>query len=135
MIAVSPVSAAGGAVELSGDSVYYTLPTGFLDTDTFVYVVSDGHCRGIGSGLVTVTVQPDSSAPSPGIIENLGNGSFKVTFSGVPGLNYRIQYSANLSGGTWVDLGSQEADFFGQLQIVDTPPFYAPARFYRSVCP
>lgn len=47
----------GGAVAITGTTATYTPPLDFIGTDSFVYVVADPQ-GGLGTGTVTVTVQP-----------------------------------------------------------------------------
>jgi hypothetical protein len=60
--------------------------TGFIGTDMFTYVVSDGR-GGTATGSVVVTVT-SASAPPCDIVtgpEMLPNGHFHVVFAGIPG--------------------------------------------------
>jgi len=49
-------SVAGGSVQISGNTVTYTPPTGFTGKDSFVYFISDAQ-GSLGSATVTLTVQ------------------------------------------------------------------------------
>jgi len=134
IVGVSSNSAAGGLVRLKGNWVYYTPPAGPADPDTFTYMLTDGHCA-IVPGLVTVTIGTNNSQFANFRIENLGDGSFRLSFAGIPGRLYRIQYCEDLANPTWQDLTSITADSLGEYEYVDTPPAGAPSRFYRSVSP
>ncbi len=67
--AVSPTSAAGGAVSLAGGLVTYTPPKDFNGLDSFTYTVcDDGTTNGVpdpkcATGTVNVTVTPVNDAP------------------------------------------------------------------------
>ena len=135
IVGVSSNSAAGGSVYLRGNWVFYTPPPEFTNTDTYTYQVSDGHCGGIATGVVTVLVKTDNSPSGNFTIQRLANGTVLLTFNGIPGYRYRIQYSDSLASPNWQDLGTQTADGFGGYQFLDAPPQNAPARFYRSVWP
>jgi hypothetical protein len=64
-----------------------------------------------------------TTVPSPNVmIQNLGNGTCRIRFDGIPGETYRIQYTENLQVPDWQLLGSATADDSGEVQIIDTPP-------------
>jgi hypothetical protein len=131
---VSSSSEHGGAVVLVGNWVYYTPPGGWTNTDTFTYTVSDGHC-GTDVGTVTVQIRPDNPQPSNVAIQMPGDGSIRLTFTGIPGFTYRIQYTDSLSNMAWQTVATQTADAFGACECVDWPSTNAPMRFYRVVWP
>ena len=135
IIGVSSNSAAGAAVELKGNWVYYRPPAGFTNTDTLTYSVSDGHCGGIAVGTVTVQIQTNNAPSANFTIQDLGDGSFKLKFAGIPGWTYRIQYAEDLTNPNWQDLATPTADEFGAYEYTDRPPVNTPSRFYRSVWP
>jgi hypothetical protein len=134
VIEVSSNSAAGGSVSLSGPWIYYAPPAGMVVSDTFTYTVSDGHC---GTAVGTVTVQPDSRIPQPSHfnIAKMGDGSLQLSFDGMPGGTYHLQYTESLSPASWQPLTSQTADGFGVFQYTDSPVTGAQGRFYRAVWP
>ena len=134
VIAVSSNSAAGGNVSLNGPWIYYAPPAGGAASDTFTYTVSDGHC-GTDMGTVTVQVTTDNPQPLHFAIGRMGDGSLQLTFDGIPGETYHIDYSDSLSPPNWQMLTNQTADGFGVIQITDWPLTNAPARFYRAVWP
>jgi hypothetical protein len=86
-------------------------------------------------GAVTVRVTSDNSQFSNFRIENLGDGSFRLSFAGIPGRTYRVQYSDTVVNPIWHDLATNTADPLGQYEYVDRPPPEAASRFYRSVTP
>ncbi len=63
--AVSPASAQGGTVSLSGTTITYTPRLNFNGADTFTYTLSDG-VGGAATGTVTVNVASLNDAPIPG---------------------------------------------------------------------
>jgi hypothetical protein len=63
------------------------------------------------------------------------DGSLQLTFDGIPGETYGIDYSDSLSPPNWQMLTNQTADSFGVIEITDWPLTNAPARFYRAVGP
>jgi hypothetical protein len=134
VIEVSSNSAAGGAVSLDGSWIYYAPPVGGATNDSFTYTVSDGHC-GSALGTVTVQLQADNPQPSHFAIGRMGDGSLQLTFEGIPGDTYHLEYSDSLSPPNWQVLTNQTADDFGVLQFADWPVTNATGRFYRAVWP
>jgi len=134
VIAVSSNSAAGGAVSLSGSWINYTPPASGATNDTFTYTVSDGHC-GTAVGTVAVQLKAGNPQPSRFGIAKMGDGSVQLTFAGIPGETYHLEYSESLSPPNWQALTNQSADSSGVLQFADWPANNAPARFYRAVWP
>ena len=119
VISFSSVQSPSGdaTVFASGTLVYYS-PGTTGDGATFTYTVSDGHS---GTDTKTVTVNVASSF---GVvtITNSGNASVTLSFYGIPGSNYFVQRSVNLS--TWADAsGALTAPSSGLVQYTDvTPP-------------
>jgi hypothetical protein len=134
IIGVSPNSTGGGSVGLTNNWVYYAPPTNSSTFDTFTYTVSDGHCD-TDVGAVTVQVRADNPLPVNFAIANQGDGSIRLTFDGIPGYTYRLEYTADLSNPIWQTLAAQTADNFGVCQFVDGSLTNVPVRFYRAVWP
>jgi hypothetical protein len=133
--AVSPTSTAGGTLKFDGKWIYYTPPEPAPETDTFTYVVSDGHCGGITpGGTVTVQIKPDDPMPANLTIES-SPGAFRLTFDGVPGWTYRLQFTDNLLQPDWQTSASLTADSLGVVEYLDLMSINTPARFYRAVWP
>ncbi len=59
---VSPASAAGGSVNLSGSDITYSPPADFFGNDSFTYTISDG-AGGTATGTVHISVAPVNDAP------------------------------------------------------------------------
>jgi hypothetical protein len=134
IIDVSSNSAAGGTVGLTNNWVFYTPPEGWTNGDSFTYTVSDGHC-GTAVGTVTVQVVPDNPQPSDFAICNQGNNSLQLTFMGIPGNTYQIQYADCLLNPNWQVLTTQTADEFGLCQFVDSSLTNTSTRYYRAAAP
>ena len=133
--AVSSQSAGGATVTLDGEWVYYTPPPGFTSADSFTYTVSDSR-GGTATGTVTVNVKLDSGVTrNIAAIQNLGNGTFRITFNGIPGRTYTIQYTEKLNppDTVWITLGRATADGVGVFIFNDRAG--PAARFYRSAYP
>jgi hypothetical protein len=131
---VSANSAHGGTVTVQGDWVYYTPPPGFTNVDSFTYTIADGRGASV-SGSVTINILVDNEPTDNLAIEDLGNGSFRVRFSGIPNRTYRIQFTLDMNSPGWQTLVTRTADALGQFEFVDTPPAGSPSRFYRSAYP
>jgi len=134
IIEVSSSSSAGGTVGLTNNWIYYAPPTNDVVFDTFAYVVSDGHC-GSDIGVVTVQVRPDNPQPVTFAVANPGDGTVRLTFDGIPGYAYRLEYTEDLSNPNWQTLTAQTADGFGVCRFVDGSLTNTPMRFYRAVWP
>jgi hypothetical protein len=85
--------------------------------------------------VVTVQVKADSTPSGTFQIQKQANGSVSLSFDGVPGKSYRIQWTASLANPNWQTLSTNTADMFGSYQLIDTPPINSPARYYRSITP
>ena len=134
LIAVSSNSAAGGNVTLNGPWIFYAPPAGGAGSDSFTYTVSDGYC-GTATGTVTVQVKADDPQPSRFAIGQKGDGSLQLSFDGIPGESYHLEYSESLSPPNWQVLTNQAADGYGVVQVTDWPVTNAPGLFYRAVWP
>jgi len=132
---VSSPSPGGATVTLDGEWVYYTLPPGFTSADSFTYTVSDDY-GGTATGTVAVNVKEDSRATQNiAGIQDLGNGTFRIIFNGIPGRTYTIQYTETLNppDTVWTTLGPATADAVGVFMFNDTAG--SATRFYRSGYP
>ncbi len=131
---VNSPSPAGGIVVAQGAWLRYTPPAGYTNSDTFGYVVSDGH-GGNATGTVSVGIQVDNDPTSNVAVDDLGNGSFHINGAGIPGRSYRLQYTGNLASPNWQTLATQTCNSFGILEYLDSPGVGAPTRYYRFVSP
>ena len=128
----SASSANGGITSSNSGWIFYTPATGFTNTDTFTYAVSDGWAAPV-SGLVTVIVRTNTG-PSPNLtIIDLGGGVFSILGDGIAERTYRIQSSEAAESTNWQTLGPALADPYGIFQFNDTNG--SQQRFYRSVYP
>ena len=133
-IGFSAASQNGGTISRDGDWISYNAPSGFTNDDSFTYTISDGHGQPV-VGTVNVRVQSDP-LPSPNlIVTDLGDGSYRIRFDGIPGLTYRIECTGSLSPADWQPLGIETANQSGNFEITDRPPAGFGQRFYRSAHP
>lgn len=90
---------AGATVVMIGPWVIYTAPAVEAGAGSFTYTLSDGHGGHSAMGFVTVSVaaapEPDG-APNPLAVSTSGD-DFAVSFLGVPGYRYRVQFSSDLA--------------------------------------
>jgi hypothetical protein len=132
---VSSNSAAGGTVIWSGDWVYYLPPDGYTNSDAFNYYVSDGYCGGVTNGYVLVQITTPTGSSHNFTIAHQPDGSVLLTFAGIPGWTYRVQYADTLPIVNWTDLSTNTADSSGVYQYIDYQATNSASRFYRSVSP
>jgi hypothetical protein len=123
-----------GNVVLNAGTITYTPATGYVGLDSFTYTVSDSY-GGTTNPTVYVTVT-GTNGVSPNIVEppTYTNGTFRVTFAGIPTYVYTIQYSESPTG-PWSYLKQATAGTDGLFEVVDEPLPETPARYYRTVYP
>jgi hypothetical protein len=135
---VSATSVNGASVRLSsrGDWILYFPPSGFNDSDTFDYTVTDGH-GGSASATVTINVLPPTYTEGPNSISvtPLDNGEMLVRFLGIPSRTYTIQATTNLAAPSWANIGTSLAGSNGAYEFIDTQAGNFQSRYYRSVWP
>ena len=134
-VSADPTSANGGTVGVNGNWLTYKPAVGFTNADSFYYVIADA--GGLqATGLVSIIVCSDAmAAQNASDVEDLGGGSVRIHFNGIPGRTYQIQYTENLETPDWQPLGTSTADAHGKFDFTDTPVGGSPARFYRSTYP
>jgi glucose/arabinose dehydrogenase len=133
-VSVASMSTNGAAVSREGEWIHYTPPSGFTNDDAFTYQITDNNSDPV-TGTVNVLVTSDP-LPSPNLtVTDLGNGSYRIRFDGIPDVTYRVEYTPTLSPPQWQTLGSRTADANGMYELIDTPPAGFGQRFYRSVYP
>jgi hypothetical protein len=130
--AVSPESSQGGTVSLSGNTITYNPPMGYVGADVFTYAVSDTF-GGYGIGTIYVTVRSANVSPVITSITQQSDGNFQVKASGIPGATYNIQASSDLS--SWGTIGSTVATTNGIIIYLDQTATNYPSRFYRTAAP
>jgi hypothetical protein len=127
------VSAEGGRVSLDGSWLLYQPPTPFPGTDTFQYTVEDA-AGNLAVGSVTVRVAGPDLDPSQNLmtIAVLPNGSTYLTFIGIAGRTYAIEWTDQLPAVRWETLAWVVADPRGRIEWVDPTPPTPPQRYYRT---
>lgn len=121
-------SAANGATSISGTNVIYTANLGYTGPDSFTYTVSDGY-GGTATGTVNVTVTAMTGFNQLNI-ESLGGGTVRLTYLGIPGFSYALDWRTNLTAGDWVPVITNTAATNGFMVFTNTSG--EPVNFYRT---
>jgi hypothetical protein len=123
VMVVSATSTNGSAVNLSGGNITYT-PVA-VGLDKFTYILADGH-GGTAVGSITVT----STNGLGGRVSSIGfsNGAASMTFTAIPGYQYHVQVSTNLT--SWNDVLITNAPTDGVFRFNDNAA-PLPDVFYR----
>jgi CSLREA domain-containing protein len=122
---------------------YDVAVTGMTRSGTVIATIPAGVALDAAANGNTVSTSTDNaiSYTSPEIVQSSGTiraaegGGFDIGFIGNPGLEYTIQFSANLAPGGWQTLRTQVADSSGAISITDNPPAGTARRFYRLLLP
>lgn len=130
LASVGPGTTQGGTVLTNVNWILYRPPGGFTNADSFSFTVADGR-GGMGTGVITVNVTHDTSAMPGTRSKDLGSGSVELHFSGIPLRSYAVQFCESLVVPDWQTLVQAQADAFGSLRFVDTPPAGSSPRHYR----
>ena len=131
---VSTHSDEGGAISTAQGWVFYTPLAGYSGADSFSYSVQDTFGA---TASATVEINPgvgigDDQSANLSVV-TLSNDTYLVTFSGIPWLDYTIQYTESLTQPDWHSIATMTADSQGFFKYVDTLPQGTPSRYYRSV--
>ena len=132
LVFVSPASAHGGSLLLDGDWISYTPAAGFTNDDSFTYTIEDSYSAQ-ATTTVAVRASTDAVPPPNLLLTDLGNGSLRLSFLGIPGRTYRIEFTEHVDSPAWTELGSNAADDLGIFQYTIALSPAAHVRFYRSV--
>lgn len=99
----------GGTASYDGVSglVTYTPASNFSGTETFTYTVSDPYGN-LASATVTATVSAPSGSGANILSATYDSGTQKaaITFAGIPGATYALEYTTDLNAGTWTQVGN-----------------------------
>jgi len=129
-------SAKGGTIQPSGDGQWiYTPPAGFTGTDTLPITVADAR-GGSTAAFITASVGAAPDSGGPGVnrarITRAPDGSVEIVFHGIPGRQYPIQRSFNLT--QWHTIAIVTADSVGVVRTLDESPG-SDSAFYRLSLP
>jgi len=122
----------GGTLNLAEGWLFYTPPAGFAGADSFRYTVRDSLG---GSATATVEITPRvGNDPSANLtLVDLGSGTYRIVFSGIPWRTYTIQYTESLTQPDWQSITTRTADSQGRFSYDDTLPQETQSRYYRSL--
>jgi hypothetical protein len=133
LTAVQSPSPGGATVTISGNWVLYLPPPGLVTSDSFSFTVTDTHGAS-GTGTVMVNIASNNGQSMNQLsIQSLGGTKVRITFNGIPGRTYRVQFTTSLVTPNWQLVGSATTDASGVLTIDDDTG--GVARFYRTVFP
>ncbi len=132
----SSSTAGGGTVTLDGAYVRYAPKPAFIGLDSFQYSIDNGH-GGTTTGTVTVVVRDNSHQQSPNIVSiQFTGGGAAITFIGIPGRIYEVQYSDSLDTPNWRPFAGESRPTAGPngiYQYFDSNTAGAQTRYYRAV--
>jgi hypothetical protein len=127
---------AHGTTVLEAYDVKYTPATGYVGSDSYTYTISDGN-GGTAIGTVNVIVTSNNGA-SPNVVGSptfdSGTGTFSVTFAGIPGVEYTVEYAEGSAAPPWTKLSNVTAGSDGLFTVTDGPGL-SDSRYYRTVYP
>ena len=106
---------------------------------TIRFQANDGALIDNLSNAVTRTVRITALDDTPRIVSigpATGNpGTSRLTFCGIAGRKYTIEFTATLDPEDWQPLGTVGSDALGLFDVKDTPPPGTMRRFYRARFP
>jgi DNA-binding beta-propeller fold protein YncE len=137
LTAVGNAQPAGATVTLAGNFVVYTAPANNAGNGSFTYTLSAGAHSVTGTVTVTETSTSGGGGGTPNYLTLVPSGNdFVVTFLGVPGGSFRVQYSTSTAPPyVWTEFAPQAtytAAPNGVFTHTDVNP-PGPVRFYRAV--
>jgi hypothetical protein len=138
LTAVGNALPAGATVAIAGNFVVYTAPANNAGNGSFTYTLSAGAHTVNGTVTVTETTTSGGGGPgNPNALAIVPSGAdFAVTFLGVPGGSYRVQYTTSTGEPyTWNEFAPPvvvTAAANGVIPHTDVNP-PEPMRLYRAV--
>lgn len=134
LVSISDATPAGAILQRAGDWIFYMPPSDSRSAGSFTYQVEDIHGDyAIGTVHITIKSHNEESQNKLSIVRQ--DGGFRLSFNGIPGRVYTIQYTDSLNppNTVWSTLGQATANALGIYTLEDHP---APStRYYRSVYP
>jgi hypothetical protein len=134
-VATQPANGAVVLNNLSGTLTYTPVGT-FTGADSFTFTLSD--LRAATTVTVNITVGATNvqgaNVVFSGTTNILGVDNFMAIFAAIPGTNYTIEYTTNVSPATWFWRANLATDPAGHMIFVE-PKGLIPQRFYRTVFP
>ena len=134
VFSMSTSTTEGGAITMAEGWVFYTPPAGFLGGDSFTYTVHDQFGATATAMVQILPAVGSGENPSANlVVVDLGSGTYRIIFSGIPWRTYEIQYTDSMDQPSWQSLVTRTADSEGRFEYDDTLPEGTSSRFYRSV--
>ena len=84
------------------------------------------------AGAVVLSQFLPNANYAPPSIARAGAAGVRVSFSGVPGRTYTIEFTSGLEEGEWDAIGEATADAQGRYSFIHTPAASARRGFYRA---
>jgi Bacterial Ig domain len=130
LVSVASPTAQGGTATLVMGNVHFTPSPGFIGTDTFTYTISDGR-GGTGTANIEVFVYSGALPSKNQVLLAPTADGYKVRFAGVPGRQYIIQRTTDLTPPVvWTSLQTLTAPAHGIMEYDDTTNL--PSAYYRT---
>lgn len=125
---------AGARVTLDNGWLLYQPPGADPAVDEFTYRVEDA-AGNLTVAKVLVQVRAPGLAPSRNLVglTVLPRGHVRVTFAGIAGRTYRIEWTDSLPASGWATLAQVVADGRGLIEWVDSTEPPPAQRYYRTV--
>jgi len=87
-------------------------------------------------GTTNVLASGELVLPQPALsISDMNAGSFVISFNGVPGETYSVEFTPTFDNPEWIAIGTSVADASGVVRFTNTPAQGPPSGFYRAVYP
>ena len=137
LTSAGPLSLNGGSVVTESGALIYTPPGGFSGNDSFAITLTDARGASV-AGTVTmnvaaaVTAGQGNNVVNPPRLNVMPGGAIGVLFQGIPGRNYQIERSTNLTA--WETLATVIAGATGEVSYTDPAP-PQPSAYYRLALP
>jgi hypothetical protein len=126
----------GASVSLMGNFVIYTAPAVDSGNGSFTYTLSDGITTATGTVTVNEIAIPAPNNPANSATISASGADFRMTFIGVPGFGYRVQYTTQFTPPqTWNEF-SPAATYTASASGIFTHTDFAPGgpgRLYRAI--
>jgi hypothetical protein len=123
----------GVSLVTNATEIFYTNAANW--NDSFKYYITD---QGGGTATGLALIEVVSVASNNTVVKFQdgvpGQHSNTITFAGVPGFQYVVQFSTNLDSGLWFNLATNVAASNGLWQVID-PTATNNQRYYRSSLP
>ncbi len=119
-----------GMVNANGAYLTYTAASGYIGSDSFTFIVSDG-LGGLVTNTATVQVNGTAGANKFASTSNSGSNNYIMSFSGAPQCAYVLQEAGSLTSPTaWTPVFTNAANGGGLVTFTNQQA--APTGFWRT---